>query len=181
MCADLPTIGRPVAEDDAAKEALRALVLSHQDSLYRLAYRILGRSADAEEARQSVFLKLVERPHLLDSVQCPGAWLKRCVVNEAMLILRRNRRRKEIEHADSPSFGPSGLSADDETKTEQIRIVQELMETLDPEVRAMLSLRFDDELTIREIGRVLDQPHTTIQSRLDSAIRRLRTALLRRS
>jgi len=51
------------------------------------------------------------------------------------------------------------------------------LEALEPEQRAILSLRFDEECTIREIGSILEQPHTTVQSKLDRAIARLRELL----
>ena len=43
--------------------------------------------------------------------------------------------------------------------------------------RALLTLRFDEGLTIREIADVLETPHTTIQSRLQSTVRTLRARL----
>ncbi len=48
---------------------------------------------------------------------------------------------------------------------------------LEPEQRAILSLRFDEQLTIREIGSVLKQPHTTVQSKLRRAIEQLRNLM----
>ncbi len=176
-----PSSAKVAASSDDTREELRLLVWDHQDSLYRLAFRILGRSADAEEARQAVFLKLVERPDLLKPVQSIDSWLRRCVINEAMLILRRQRRKREVELSDSALVAPSCGCAADAIRAEQLGILQEAMEELEPEVRAMLSLRFDEELTIREIGRVLDQPHTTIHSRLNSAIKQLRTILSRKT
>ena len=48
---------------------------------------------------------------------------------------------------------------------------------LSPEERALVSLRFDENLTYREIGEVLERPASTIKSQLSKAIARLRTAL----
>ena len=166
---DRELLRRIVARD---RSALEEFVEAWELPLLRIAYRIVGRVNDAEEVRQVVLLKIIQQLGRLRDVENIGAWLRRCVINESLLFLRQRRTHDELH----PEL---------EVKSQQATVIQNneaellaaALETLDPEARAMLSLRFDDGLTVREIGKVLDIPHTTIQSRLQSAIAKLRTQL----
>ena len=173
MSSDRSRIGP--SSDAGLHSRVAEVVRKHQDALYCLAYRILGRSVDAEEARQAVLLKLVERPDVLSEVRSVDAWLKRCVINEAMMLLRGRRRRPEVRLPDFECIATDSQCVAEAMRAEQRNMLDVAMQQLDPELRAMLSLRFDDEMTIREIGEVMGQPHTTVQSKLERAIKQLRT------
>ena len=49
-----------------------------------------------------------------------------------------------------------------------------LIRTLPPEQREVVILRFSQDLTMREIGKVLELPLRTVQSRLRSALKKLK-------
>ena len=68
----------------------------------------------------------------------------------------------------------TGVNLQDRESREQLAVA---LAKLAPEERALVSLRFDEDLTFREIGEVLELPTSTIKSQLSQAIARLRTAL----
>jgi len=140
--------------------------------MLRIAFRIVGQTADAEEVRQSVLLRLVQEPKRASGIRDVASWIRRCVVNEAIAHLRKARRRSYTTLDPQLASCPPSSPSDDLTLQ-----IQSALSELEPRQRALLSLRFDEGLTIREIGDALQTPHTTIQSQLQSAISALRSRL----
>ena len=163
-------IERIAARDRAA---FTEFTRKYEHVMLRTAHRILGQVADALEVRQNVLTRVWRRPLTLPR-QSSGleAWVRRSVINESISLLRTNNRRlrRESNSAKSESMEP-----DDGLR--ETADLQAALRHLDAEQRALLSLRFDDELTIRQIAETLEKPHTTIQSQLQRAIAQLRSIL----
>ena len=73
--------------------------------VFRLAYRVTGDHATAEDVQQAVFLKLLENRCRLKKPQCFAAWMTRVTVNEAITTIRSRKR--------SPTTPGAGASAAD--------------------------------------------------------------------
>lgn len=153
------------------------LVSRWEKSLFVTAYRILSNAADAEEARQNVLLRILDNlQRMPDSDLEP--WIRRCVINESLAVLRRRKRElraNERHAADQNGFTSCQSSQVDHRETSAA--VQAALAKLDPETRAILSMQFDADMTIREIAAVVEKPHTTVQSQLTAALRKLRSKL----
>ena len=83
---------------------LEVLFQTHHARVFRIAHRITGSPADAEDVLQTVFLRLVKSPEGYDLSANPEAYLSRAAIN-ASLDLMRGRTR-------SRSVGISDLDAD---------------------------------------------------------------------
>lgn len=70
---------------------LDELFRAERRRLWGLAYRLTGNGADADDVVQEAFARLLERPP--SDGQPPKPWLVRVVVNSALDVLRRRRRR----------------------------------------------------------------------------------------
>ncbi len=160
---------------DGSHAALSAFVKEWERSILNIAYRIVGQIADAEDIRQDVLLKIISKPLSLTSAHNIGAWIRRCTINEAVSWLRKAKRRRQIASALPDDF-PSPFFEDRNSSDEQLRLWTMLSE-IDPNVRALLALRFDEGLTVREIGEVVCLPTSTVHSQLQSAIKQLRANL----
>jgi len=156
------------------RDAFAQIVRTYEQAMLRTAYRIVGQQADAEEVRQAVLLRIWQSPEKIPAVQSLEHWIRRCVINEAIEVLRRRLRERRRNQNSGKSDAATVEKSD--WNDEAIRL-RNALEALEPEQRAILSLRFDEECTIREIGSILEQPHTTVQSKLDRAIARLRELL----
>jgi RNA polymerase sigma-70 factor, ECF subfamily len=161
------------------RSAFTALVRRWEGPMVRIAYRITSDLAEAEDLRQRVFLKLLEAPGSVAQPERFAAWMRRTMVNAAIVALRRRRRREGLHQrlraramsVDDAHPG-AGLMAD-----EQARRLADAMLQLDAEARALLALRFDEDLTYSEIAAALDRPVSTVKSQVARAIARLRTML----
>jgi len=153
--------------------AFATLVTRYQRPIYNAAYRVLGNAEDAGEVAQSVFLRIVERLDDYDSQYRFFSWIYRIAINEAIDLLRRNRREEPlddgIEVADTASAGPEQRYQDRELSE---RIQRALM-SMKVEDRVVLTLRHFSEMSYRDIAEVLGAEEKTVKSRLFEARQRM--------
>ncbi len=103
MSADLKLMAARAADGD--QPAFRAIVAHTQDRLYRLAARIMGNTADAEDVLQDAYIKAHRAltGGRFESRADVSTWLHRIVTNRAIDSLRARDRRKEDGPTDEPS------------------------------------------------------------------------------
>lgn len=92
---------------------------TYADLLYRVALAQLGRSADAEDAVQDVFIKYMTKTPVFFSDDHEKAWLIRVTVNQCHDIARRNTNHQAVSLDEITE-----LAAEDDSE------VRELMDTL---------------------------------------------------
>ncbi|MHB8974104.1 MAG: RNA polymerase sigma factor [Pirellulaceae bacterium] len=161
------------------QSSLAEMVGIHEQRLAQIAYRIVGCPSEAEDVRHAVFVQLLITIRELRQINNVGAWLTRCTVNEALTRVRQRDRTSRLKM----ELIRRGSRVADTTPLEQLQDHESreqlaaALAKLSPEERALVSLRFDENLTYREIGEVLERPASTIKSQLSKAIARLRTAL----
>ena len=152
--------------------AFESIVRCYEHSALTTAFRIVGQQNDAEDVRQTVFVKLWKAPSRMP-IEGFEAWLKRCVINESITYLRKRKRERKRDIAAQQS----NTVTNDALQSEELEMLQNAMESLAPELRAIVSLRFDDRLTIREMASVLQQSPSTVQSKLQRCLSVLRSAM----
>jgi RNA polymerase sigma-70 factor (ECF subfamily) len=173
--ADEALIERLRAGDRAA---LETVVQQWQDSLFRIAFRVLGDAASAEDVRQNVFLRLIESTETLPRAEFFGAWIRRCTVNEALLQLRKQHTHERAVDRLAKQAKSTTVdiphAAHDATDATRLRVA---LSQLEPEQRAMLALRFDLGLSFQELADVLGRPCSTVKSQMSRTIAQLRTKI----
>ena len=153
---------------DAA--ALASLIRAHQRSVYSLALRLLGTRELAEDLTQDVFMQLngnlnsiVSNTHLL-------FWLRKVTSHRAIDQLRRGSRI-EMTPLDDEVLPVSTVDGGDPLLQ---RHVQQLLFELSPPARAVLLLRYQEDLDPVEIARTLDMPLNTVKSHLKRSLETMR-------
>jgi len=151
--------------------AFRELLHAHQDVVYSLALRMLKVPEDAEELAQDVFVaahrhlgKITSAAHLL-------FWLRRTVCHRAIDRLRRRPLQSPVP-LDATTEIPAAETAADPLLE---RCLRELVLQLPPVPRAVVLLRYQEDLDPPEIARTLGVPLNTVKSHLKRSL-----ALLRR-
>lgn len=160
------------------RDALDSLVRKWEASMLTMAYRITGQMADAEEVRQNVLMRIVKNPASLPPLGRFPTWLRRCVINESISILRRRKRAPSDNDAvisDVASDDNSPLSQ--MIQTDDAEQLRRALQALPCDTRVLMTLRFDDSLSIREIADIVEKPHTTVHAQLQQAIRAIRHRL----
>ena len=150
--------------------AFRELIRGHQDVVYSLALRMLKVPEDAEELAQDVFVsahrhlsKITSAAHLL-------FWLRRTVCHRAIDRLRRRPAHPAVP-LESACEVPQPDTASDPLLERRLR---DLVLRLPPAARAVVLLRYQDDLDPPEIAGILDMPLNTVKSHLKRSLASLR-------
>jgi RNA polymerase sigma factor (sigma-70 family) len=149
---------------------------AEQAGLFRLAVLMLGGDRErAEDAVAEAVARVYPRwraGHVADL----GPYLRRAVINE---VVRLGRRRR-LERRDEPHHMLGGrsvsVSALDDQVVTRDRVVRALR-CLPGRQRAVVVLRFYEDLDEAEIARLLDVSVGTVKSQLSRALPRLRTLM----
>ena len=159
------------------------VVRVHADRVYRLAYRLSGNRADAEDLTQETFVRVFRSL----AEYSPGTfegWLHRITTNLFLDMARRKQRiRFEALPEDagdrlaSHSAGPEQTYAAMHLDPE----IQEALDALPPDFRAAVVLCDLEELSYEEIAATLGVKVGTVRSRIHRGRVLLREALAHRA
>lgn len=160
------------------------IVRPHFDRLYRLAWRLTGNKADAEDLFQELLVRAYGKLDELIDIREPGPWLARVMYNLFVDETRRFRRRR-MHVVDEGSLGPDGLAGlparggpdHDNRRIEQLTRLQRALERLSDEQRTVVLLHDTEGYKLEEIQSITGVPVGTIKSRLHRARARLRQIL----
>jgi RNA polymerase sigma-70 factor (ECF subfamily) len=164
----------------AEEQALAALASQYASTLYRVAYSVLRNAADAEDAVQEAFLRVLRHRETLGEVRDQRVWLIRIVWN---VVLDRKRRMKTRPETDDVTelarvLPAEGLSAEERVAAAQHHArVLACIERLPAKERQVLTLSAFEELTSVEIAAVIGITESSVRSRLFRA-RNLMAGLL---
>jgi RNA polymerase sigma-70 factor (ECF subfamily) len=168
------------AAENAEEEALAALVSQYGATLYRVAFSVLRNSAEAEDAVQEAFLRVLRHREKLGEIRDQRVWLIRIVWNVVLDRKRRAKTRPETDDvADMARILPAaGLTAEERAAAAQHRAqVLGCVEQLPDKEREVLLLSAFQELSSVEIAAVLKITESSVRSRLFRA-RNLMAGLL---
>ncbi|HEY8347637.1 MAG TPA: sigma-70 family RNA polymerase sigma factor [Symbiobacteriaceae bacterium] len=151
-----------------------ALLRPEAGRLYRTAWAILGNEADAGDALQEATIRAYNAFQQLKGG--PAAfpmWMRRILVNTCTEILRRRMRVIPVERpedlTEEPTVPGVELPLDGD--------VWDAVRALDERYRAVVVLRFLNDMQLDEIATALDIPLGTVKSRLHTALKLLRRHL----
>ena len=160
-------LGRARGGDTAA---FAEIVRRYQAMVFSLAWRIVNNRALAEELAQDVFLQLHRNLAQIESGAHVTHWLLRVVAHRAIDAARKHARRPQTNLADVPEPAVALVERD----PLMVRRLRALVATLPAAPRAVLTLRFQEDLDPSEIARVLDMPINTVKSHLRRGLAVLR-------
>jgi RNA polymerase sigma-70 factor, ECF subfamily len=161
-------------------EAFRALVERYSTRLFRLAFRILGDEATAEDAVQETFLRAYRALATFDDRAQLGTWLYRIAANTAVELLRKRQRhaRGRTEDTDASRFPSGEPGPDRHAQSQEVeRAVRGALGGLSPLERAAFVLRHFEGRSIAEICGALGLRESAGKQAIFRAVKKLRRAL----
>lgn len=147
------------------------LVVQHQSMVFSLALRMAGDRGLAEEIAQDVFLELDRNLGKIESAEHACYWLRRVTMSRTADALRRRRVRGMDLWVDIQEA--HGAQAEERASPLGARL-EHLLATLPEAQRAVLVLRFQEDLLPEEIAAVMDAPLATVKSNLQRGLKLLR-------
>ena len=157
---------------------LAGILERYQDRLFRYVWRLTGDEALAEDVFQQTWLQVAERVARYDARRPFAPWLFTVARNLALDQLRRLRPGSldDVDEPAAPEAGGDPLAL--ATAGERADRVARALAGLGPLDREVLTLRFDEDLSLPELAAVLAVPMPTAKARLYRALTRLRGRLL---
>jgi len=142
--------------------------------LYQLCYRFTGKSHEAEDLTQEVFLRVYQTLQSYRAEQGKFAtWMTSVARNLLIDHYRRTRRDRQTGSLDDEEGGVAeqaspGRLPDELARAQELRgQVQRALTRLSPELREAVILRDLQGLEYREIHQVLGVPEGTVKSRIN--------------
>ncbi len=156
-------------------QAWESLLRNHNRKVYSLCYRFTGRTVEAEDLTQEIFIKVFQTLKSYDQQQGTfSTWLTRVARNHLVDHYRRTKRDRvtsslddeessEVEARPSPEGSPMARVESRERR----QLLQDGLNKLSPDLREAVILRDLQDLDYEEIARVLGVPQGTVKSRIN--------------
>ena len=161
------------------------LTRPHFDRLYRLAWRLSGSKAEADDLFQELLIKAFGRLDELAGIEKPGPWLARVMYNLFIDQQRRFRRQRmaTVAEGDLPGDGFAELAGDldpvaDKARYDQLHALDRALSQLSDEHRIIVLMHDTEGYKLTEIQEITGVPVGTVKSRLHRARARLKEILL---
>ena len=167
-----------------AAQVFEKLLSTRLPSLYRNAHRLLGNSADAEDAVQDALLAAYTHLDQFKGQAQMSSWLTAILLNCARMQLRMRRRHihvsldEPIGEVETPSvaerLADHRLNPEEECKDSELSARLTYFQTqLSPTLRRTFQLRDIDGLSIQETAQILGIPSGTVKARSARARQKL--------
>jgi len=159
------------SRDRSRDEMLEALVREHSRLVYRIAYAVLRRHHDAEDATQETFVRVLRYSSKLAGVENPKTWLARIAWRVAVDRVRQHGRPREIPLQDPEkplAEVASSLTPADETVhgAQVSAALERLIVALPEKLRQPLILSTIEEMTPKEVAVTLGINEAAVRSRV---------------
>jgi RNA polymerase sigma-70 factor, ECF subfamily len=167
------------------KEAYAVLVVRHSARLFRVAFRITGNEADAEEVVQDALLRGYRKLENFASRSDFGTWIYRITVRCALDKIGGSRGNESVPITESMDPQQDGRQIADQAAgperlllSGEIGALQELaMHGLTPTERTAFVLRHLEDCTTEEIAIAMSIPTNTAKQSVFRAVQKLRRRL----
>jgi len=150
--------------------AFASLVRHYQRPVYSLALRMLSDGHEAEDLAQEVFMQLHRRLDRIESDAHLLFWLRKVTTNLAIDRLRQERKAAILPLDEDPGIADEAREGDPLLQ----RKLRALVARLPAAARAVVLLRFQEDMDPTEIAEALDMSINTVKSHLRRSMAALR-------
>ena len=144
---------------DVKEQKIEELLLENYNRYYRLAYSYVHNEADAAD--------IVQNSDSLKNVEYAQTWIYRIMLNE---IFQCAKKKQLVSLDELPT------EQGQEDHYENIDLKRAL-DQMNPQDKAVIELRYFEDMKIEDIAKVLDENVNTVKSRLYRGLKKLRLEL----
>lgn len=163
-------LGPAILNSQSALPAFAEVVEAHKAMVYSIAWHVLRDRIAAEELAQDVFLQLHRNWKAMKSVEHVVFWLRKVTSHRSIDLARKRKLRPEVSLEDSA----------EPTMLEQIHdsflssYLERMVGSLPEKQRIVIVLRYQEDLELDEIAKVLGMRVSTVKTQIARALELLR-------
>lgn len=158
---------RLITGNKRKRDVVEQLLLENYNKYYRLACSYVRNDQDAGDIVQNGAYKAILNSDKLKNIEYAETWIYRIMMNE---IFARYREKESIP------LQEISFESGKEDNYEDIDL-KKAVDSLDKEDRAVVVLRYYEDMRLEDIAKVLDENLSTIKSRLYRSMRKLKLQL----
>ncbi len=151
------------------EECFTAIIIEIEQNLYKVARMRLNCNDDIDEAIQETIIQAFKSIKKLKKTEFFKSWIIKILINNCNKIYLKKIKHPTIEYNEK---------LDNDTYSSDINInnldFYILIKTLNYKERISLTLRYLEDLTTKEISKILHEPESTIRNRISRAILKLK-------
>ena len=154
-------------------------IREYKHSLFRMAKSILHHDAEAEDAVGETIYKAYSRLHSLRSLESFKPWVMKILINECYAAAKRRSRIEYWPQVENTGLKDTNarIQAGAEDSCGSCLELWAAVSLLDQEFRTVVILFYYEDLSIKDIAKVLGLPEGTVKSRLARAKQKLKVLL----
>lgn len=149
-------------------EAFSNLIMNLEQDLYRIASIRLKSADDIDDAIQMTIEKALKNIKKLKEPQYIKTWIIRILINNCNDICKR--KKKNIEYNENIELNVKNYNEEVDAKLDFYILIKSLNE----KEKIVMTLYYSENLTTKEIGKILKEPESTIRNRISRAVSKLR-------
>ncbi|MFO7977138.1 MAG: sigma-70 family RNA polymerase sigma factor [Bacteroidales bacterium] len=163
------------AVDHGNQQAYSQLMKIYKDTIYFMLLKMTGNTDDAEDLTLEAFGKAFKNLPQYSPEYAFSTWLFKIASNNCIDHIRKKKKnvlsydynediddsQKMVTLADDMADPEQAL-----IRSQKVRMMRELVETLKPRYRQLIQLRYFEELSYEEICQQLDLPLGTVKAQL---------------
>lgn len=153
--------------------AFKELIQRHEGRVAGVTRSMLGPTAEAEDVGQEVFIRFYEALKNFRGESTVATYLTRIAINLSLNEIKRRKRRWSVFGSDEE--GDHVAAAEDKMDLREMLSLE--LNKLEPDFRAVVTLRLIEGYTTEETAKILEVPLGTVLSRLARAQQKLRTGI----
>ncbi len=161
------TVKRAIEGDE---DSFLALINEKKGSMYRIAYSYVKNKHDALDIVQEAVYKAYISVAKLKNPENFNTWLIRIVINCAVDYLRKTKKIIYLEQENLEK-------AEENKNIEQNMDLHAAIDNLDTKHKAVIILRYFEDMTLQDIAQVLEWPVNTVKTYLYRALKQLKIKL----
>ena len=160
--------------------AFAVLVERYKDLVYTLALRMMKHKEEAEEAAQDTFIKVYKSLNKFKGDSKFSTWIYRVAYNTCLDRLKKNKRQQytvEINEYTEHQIKTLDNALDKMEAKEREQSIQECLAMLPSEDSFLLTLYYFEELSLDEIGKIVDLKPNNVKVKLFRSRKKLASIL----
>ena len=164
------------AVENADEKAYAELMQIYKKPVYHVVLKMVRNPDDAEDLTIEAFAKAFRNLHKFNPEFAFSTWLFRIATNNCIDFIRKNKIKTmsidsaiKIDNGDEITidFRDQNLNPQESTiKNQKIEIMQHVVSRLPDKYQRLVTLRYFDELSYKEIPQELKAPRGTVKAQL---------------